>query len=194
MRKGKPARLLTLATYSFLSLLQCSFVARDGPLKKSPQPEPHGFAGKGWFSSVVFLHFSHSSEDEILTSAEEQGFHGQDLRQMHSNTWFCLHQHPNLTPVVHAWLFKHNDGFHCWYRSEWKDITAWHKPLYPTASVEVVNPRSTVPTMYSGAESKAVQFWKIWGQLSKWQDWNATLSWSSWASHLRSFVSYLHFQ
>lgn len=43
-----------------------------------------------------------------------------------------------------------------------------HKPLYPTASETVVNPRIIVPTMYSGAESKVVEFWGIQGQPSKW--------------------------
>lgn len=62
------------------------------------------------------------------------------------------------------------DGFHCWYWSEREDIIAWHKPLYPTTSVEVVNPRCTATTMYSGAESKVVLFWKIQVQLLKWQD------------------------
>lgn len=72
MRRGKLHTLLALALFSLLSLLQCSFVARSGPLRKSSQPRLHGFAEKGWFSSMDFLHFSHSSEDEILTSAEEQ--------------------------------------------------------------------------------------------------------------------------
>lgn len=61
------------------------------------------------------------------------------------------------------------DGFNCWYWSEWKDVIAWHKPLCPRASVEVVNWRSTVPTRCSGDESKVVQFGKVQGQLSNWQ-------------------------
>lgn len=72
MRRGKIDTSFALAIFSFLTLLQCSFAARNGPLRKSSQPRLHGFAEKGRFSTADFLHFSHSSEDEILTSAEEQ--------------------------------------------------------------------------------------------------------------------------
>lgn len=87
MGRGKIDTFLALVTFFLLSLPRCSFAARNGPLRESSQPRMSGFAEKGWFSSMDLLPFSHSSEGEILTSAEKQGggWAGPKGREMYSN-------------------------------------------------------------------------------------------------------------